>query len=90
MRSSGVDLLQLIDLILGAVVYEYKANSGIVQLAQYKPKAQLLDHLKRETGVKTFTKDYRDSKLNIKQFALQAPRSKSKKKVAAATSPVEK
>ena len=32
MRSKGVDLLQLIDLILGAVVYEYKGKSGAVSL----------------------------------------------------------
>jgi hypothetical protein len=54
MRSSGVDLLQLIDLILGAVVYEYKAESGIVNIAAYKPKAELLEHLKDSFGVATF------------------------------------
>ena len=52
MRSDGVDLLQLIDLILGAVVYEYKAESGVTQMPQYKPKAKLLDHLKECAGVR--------------------------------------
>ena len=42
MRSTGVDLLQFIDLFIGAIVYEYKAESGIVGLADYKPKTQLL------------------------------------------------
>jgi len=41
MRSSGVDLLQLIDVLLGAVVYEYKAERGVVDLAKYKPKVKL-------------------------------------------------
>lgn len=64
MRSSGVDLLQLIDLLLG-VVYEYKAASGIVDLAAYKPKVKLLRHLKRQAGVETFIGGYKDSRLNI-------------------------
>jgi hypothetical protein len=38
MRSSGVDLLQMIDLLLGTVVYEYKAKGGVVDLAAYSPR----------------------------------------------------
>jgi hypothetical protein len=68
MRSSGVDLLQLIDLILGAVVYEYKAASGIVQIASYKPKTKLLDHLKLRAGVESFVGGYRDARLNIAEY----------------------
>lgn len=68
MRSSGVDLLQLIDLILGAVVYEYKAQSGVVSLASYKPKVKLLRHLKRRAGAPTFVGGYRDNRLNIAEY----------------------
>ena len=68
MRSSGVDLLQLIDVLLGAVVYEYKAKQGIVSLASYKPKAKLLAHVKRRSGVKTFVGGYRDERLNIAEY----------------------
>jgi hypothetical protein len=68
MRSSGVDLLQLIDLLLGAVVYEYKAAAGVVSLASYKPKAKLLAHIKKRAGVKTFVGGYRDSRLNIAEY----------------------
>jgi hypothetical protein len=50
MRSTGADLLQLIDLLLGAVVYEYKAESGVVAAAGYKPKTKLLNHLKERRG----------------------------------------
>ncbi len=52
MRSSGVDLLQLIDLLLGAVVYEYKANSGLAGLGDYKPKVKLLEYIKEKAGVR--------------------------------------
>lgn len=68
MRSSGIDLLQLIDLLLGAVVYEYKASSGVVSLAGYKPKVQLLAHVKKRAGVKTFVGGFRDEKLNVAEY----------------------
>ena len=68
MRSSGVDLLQLIDLILGAVVYECKAKSGVVSLARYKPKVKLLNHLKQRSGAATFIGGYRDSRINIAEY----------------------
>lgn len=68
MRSGGVDLLQVIDLLLGAIVYEYKAESGAVQSASYKPKTLLLEHLKREAVVKTFVGGYRDSRLRVEVY----------------------
>ena len=70
MRSSGVDLLQLIDVLLGAVVYEYKAERGVVDLAKYKPKVKLLQHIKRRAGVKTFVGGYRDKRLNVAEYGL--------------------
>ena len=66
MRSSGVDLLQLIDLILGAVVYEYKIGAGAA--GSYAPKKALLAHLKRKAGVETFIGGYRDDRLNIAEY----------------------
>jgi hypothetical protein len=68
MRSSGVDLLQLIDLLLGAVVYEYKAESGLVGLGDYKPKVKLLEYIKEKAGVETFVGGYRDSRINVADF----------------------
>jgi hypothetical protein len=68
MRSSGVDLLQLIDLLLGAIVYEYKAESGLVGLADYKPKVQLLDHIKEKAGVQSFVGGHKDGRINVVDF----------------------
>lgn len=68
MRSSGVDLLQLIDVLLGAVVYEYKSRSGVVSLASYKPKVKLLNHIKRRAGTRTFVGGFRDKRLNIAEY----------------------
>lgn len=69
MRSSGVDLLQLIDLILGAVAYEYKAERGVVGLAEYKPKVQFLEYLKDQTGVATFVGGHKDGRLNVQDYS---------------------
>jgi hypothetical protein len=68
MRSGGVDLLQVIDLLLGAIAYEYKVDSGVVQSAAYKPKGLLLDHLKKEAGVATFVGGYRDDRLRVVEY----------------------
>ena len=68
MRSTGVDLLQLIDLFLGAIVYEYKADSGVVGLADYKPKTRLLHHIKEQGGVETFVGGYRDNAINVADY----------------------
>lgn len=68
MRSGGVDLLQLIDVLLGAVVYDYKAERGVVRTADYKPKVQLLNHIKQKVGVRTFVGGYRDERLNIAEY----------------------
>jgi hypothetical protein len=64
-RSTGSDLLQIIDLLLGAIVYEWKAESGVVSPASYKPKAKLLDHIKTTAGVATFVGGYRGGRFNI-------------------------
>lgn len=68
MRSGGVDLLQVIDLLLGAIVYEFKSESGAVKTASYKPKTKLLEHLKKETGVETFVGGYRDDRLQVEVY----------------------
>lgn len=65
MRSSGVDLLQLADILLGAVVFEHKLQRGI---AHYKPKRELLDYLKSKGGVGTFVGGYQDAKLNVREY----------------------
>jgi hypothetical protein len=68
MRSSGIDLLQLIDLLLGAVVYEYKAQAGVVGMQNYKPKVKLLEYIKERAEVSTFIGGYRDGRLNIADY----------------------
>jgi hypothetical protein len=65
MRSSGVDLLQLADILLGAVVFDHKLKLGI---ARYKPKRELLDYIKCKGGVSSFVGDHQDNKLNVREY----------------------
>ncbi len=65
MRSSGTDLLQLSDLLLGAVVYEHKVAR---KLGSYKPKLELLTYIKKRTGVSTFIGGYADSRMNVAEY----------------------
>jgi len=68
MRSTGVDLLQLIDLVLGAVAYDYKADRGVVGLNGYKPKVKLLSHLKAAVGADSFVGGYNSDRFNIRDY----------------------
>lgn len=69
MRSSGVDLLQLADLLLGAVVFEHKMKEG---LTSNRAKVHLLAHLKTQTGVATFVGGHRDQRFNVAEYRLSA------------------
>src|SRR5579885_1467527 len=65
----GLDVLEQLDLgLVRREVYEYKAESGVVDLAAYKPKVKLLKHIKTRAGVKTFVGGFRDARLNIAEY----------------------
>ncbi len=65
MRSSGSDLLQLSDLLLGAVIYEHKVAR---KLGHYKPKLDLMEYVKERTDVPTFIGGYADSRMNVAEY----------------------
>ena len=72
MRSEGTDLLQMIDLFLGAIAYEYKAADGIVSASPSKPKVQLLEHIKKEANVATFVGGYRGDRLHVEVYGAES------------------
>ncbi len=39
-----------------------------MKIAAYKPKAELLEHVKKSFGVATFVGGYRDQRLNIAEY----------------------
>jgi hypothetical protein len=65
MRSSGVDLLQLADVLLGAVVYDHKIQRGI---GNFAPKRNLLEYVKRKARARTFAGGFRNAKMNIREY----------------------
>jgi hypothetical protein len=65
MRSSGVDVLQIADLLLGAAVYDYKRDRGLVK---YKPKLEMLAYIKGTTGIPTFVGGHTDERINIAEY----------------------
>jgi hypothetical protein len=65
MRSSGVDLLQVADLLLGAAVYDYKHSRGLVKSPA---KLSLLGHIKSSTGVHSFVGGVTTDRINVAEY----------------------
>jgi len=61
--SKGNDLLQVVDLIIGAINYDLKLNFKLV--SGDKHKIQFLDYIKKQLGVSSFMDGYRNRKFNI-------------------------
>jgi len=64
--SKGVNLIQVIDLILGAIAYDYKIKNKLVP--GDKNKIKFLDEFKRRLKIKTFIGGFRDSLFNIYEY----------------------
>lgn len=61
--SKSNDLLQLVDLIIGAVTYDIKFKKGLVAGSKYK--LELVDYLKKKLGAETFLKGFKNHNFNI-------------------------
>lgn len=64
MDSKGSDLLQMADLILGTIVYEFKIKARLPE-AKSRLKRKFLREFKERFGVNTFINGYRKKPLNI-------------------------
>lgn len=62
--SKGNDLLQVVDLFIGAINYDLKMATGIVGKGD-KNKKELVKFIKENLGVKDFTDGFRSKKFNI-------------------------
>ncbi len=62
--SRGNDLLQVVDLFIGAINYDLKMATGIVSKGD-KNKKELVKFIKDNLGVKNFTEGFRSKKFNI-------------------------
>lgn len=69
--SKGNDLLQIVDLLVGAIAYDLKAHhklAGQGKSILVKNKWELLDFIKNKMAVKSFVKGARNNSFNIKIF----------------------
>jgi hypothetical protein len=61
--SKSNDLLQLIDLIIGAINYDLKLSSGLVPGSKYK--IELANHIKKNLGISNFSQGFRNRNFSI-------------------------
>jgi hypothetical protein len=62
--SRSNDLLQVVDVIIGAISYDLKLASGVIQTGS-KYKRRLLEHLKTNLGATNFVDGFRNRNFNI-------------------------
>lgn len=70
--SKGVELVQLADVLLGAIIYDFKLKEQLI-LKPSKAKKRVLSHLKHIAGVKDFSRDIRNGKFNVWVFKPKKP-----------------
>jgi hypothetical protein len=68
MRSTGVDVFQVLDLLLGAVQYEYRLAAGEVGGNPKNARARLLRHIQTKFGIATFLTGPRTTRLNVAHY----------------------
>ena len=66
-NSKGVEIVQITDLLLGAVVYDLKLRSGLIPKPG-KAKKDVMTHLERRLDIKTFEKGLISSKFRVRFF----------------------
>ncbi len=64
--SKGVNLIQLVDLFLGAVVYNYKLDNKLVSGDKYKIKA--VKYLQKQLRIKTFCDGSKNKKFRVFEY----------------------
>lgn len=65
--SKGVELIQLTDIMLGAVSYDYKIKNGLIT-GPGVAKRSVLDHFKSRSGLSDLTNDVNSTLLNLWKF----------------------
>ncbi len=65
--SKGVEIIQLTDLLLGAISYEFKLNAGLIS-GPGVPKKEVMAHLIKKAGVKTLAKDVNTGRVKVWVF----------------------
>lgn len=61
--SKSNDLLQVVDLLIGAITYDLKLSLGVVPGSVYKK--ELVEYLKRNLGAQSFATGFRNRNFNL-------------------------
>lgn len=61
--SKSNDLLQITDLLIGAITYDVKYKKGLVEGSKYK--IEVVDYLKSKLGTETFVKGFKNHNFSI-------------------------
>lgn len=64
--SKSTDGLQMVDLLTGAITFEFRLDAGLAGASG--PKAQLAEHVRRVTGVTTYLGGTRNGLVNVKLY----------------------
>lgn len=70
MYSKGVELIQLTDLLLGAVCYDFKRDAGLIP-GPGVAKSSVLDHLKKKSKIKSLATDVNKNNINVWVFKVK-------------------
>lgn len=76
--SKSNDLLQLVDLLIGAITYDVKFAKKLVSGSKYK--LEIVDYLKGKLGIDTFIKGFKNHNFNVfvdKTDHIDAPKSEN-------------
>ena len=65
-ESDGINLIQIADLLLGAVIYEHKLKHKLVSGDKYK--IATYKHVLKRVGIKTFVKGHKNRKFNVIEY----------------------
>lgn len=65
--SRGVGLVQMADLLLGAVAYDFKLSNGLVPPST-NVKHEFLNRLRQKVGVPTVAQDCRTSRFRVQMY----------------------
>ena len=65
--SKGVEIIQLADLLLGAVCYEFKLNAGLIP-GPGVHKKNVLEHITKKAGVKSLAVDLKTNRFDVWTF----------------------
>lgn len=64
--SKGVNLIQITDLLIGAIIYDYKLENKLIKGDKYKKK--ILAKFKENLGIKSFVGGFRNYNFNIFEY----------------------